>query len=240
MSGFVFIVVLIISYFIVKIGAAAFELTGLGPELAHFQSLSAFTGTGFTTKESELITAHKQRRRIVSVLMILGKAGFVTLIATLVTTISPDKPVAHLFPFIDRILPDYLIRYVNLAAVLLALFIVYRLFHSSRFSKFLMAKIQQKMVDKKLLEKVKFEELLLNAQGYGISQIEVTDNNPLSGKSLLESSLRSHDILVLSIDRAGEHLINPVADFIIRSNDKLVCFGKLENIRKVAYEDESK
>jgi len=153
MNIFVFVVILIISYFIVRVGAVAFELTGLKAEQAIFQSVSVFTGTGFTTKEAELITAHKQRRRIASVLMILGKAGFVTLIATLVTTITPNKPAAHIIPYIERILPDFLLRYLNLSIVLFILLIAYRLFHSSRFSKFLMTKIQQKMVDKKLLEK---------------------------------------------------------------------------------------
>jgi hypothetical protein len=237
MSGFVFIAVLIISYFIVKIGAAAFELTGLDPDQSHFQALSAFTGTGFTTKEAELVATHKQRRKIVSVLMILGRAGFVTLIATLVTTINPDKPVTHIFPFIDSIIPDYMVRYVNLGIVLIVLFAVYKLFHSSRFSKFLMTKVQQKMVDNKLFQKVKFEEFILNAEGYGVSQIEITDKNPLAGKSLSDSKLRSHDILVLSVERNEKHIVNPVADFSIQPNDKLICFGKLENIRKVAYED---
>jgi len=237
MSGFVFIVVLIISYFVVKIGAAAFELTGLDPEQAHFQSVSAFTGTGFTTKEAELVAMHRQRRKIVSVLMILGRAGFVTLIATLVTTINPDKPATHIFPFLDRMVPDFMVRYVNLAIVLSVLFVIYKLFHSSKLAKFLMSKVQQKLVDKKFLQKVNFEELILNAKGYGISQIEITDKNPLAGKSLSESNLRSHDILVLSIDRGDEHIVNPVADFRINPSDKLVCFGKLENIREVAYED---
>lgn len=237
MSAFVFIVVLIISYFVVKIGAAAFELTGLDPEQSHFQALSAFTGTGFTTKEAELVAMHRQRRKIVSVLMILGRAGFVTLIATLVTTINPETPGRHIFPFIDSHVPSYMIKYINLGIVLIILSVVYKVFHSSRLSALLMKKIQQKMIDKKLIQKVRFEELLLNAEGYGISQIEITDKNPLAGKSLSESKLKSHDMLVLSIDRSENHTVNPTADFIIRPNDKLVCFGKLENIREVAYED---
>ena len=65
---------------------------------AAFQNCSAFTGTGFTTREAELIALHKDRRKIASVLMILGSAGFVTLIATLVTTITnPSTPAQPLF-----------------------------------------------------------------------------------------------------------------------------------------------
>ena len=237
MSAFVFFIILIISYFVVKVGAAAFELTGLDAEQAHFQSLSAFTGTGFTTKESELITAYRERRKIVSVLMILGRAGFVTLIATLVTTINPEQPTTLVIPFVDRVVPGFLIRYVHLVLAFVFLFIAYKLFHASKLSKVLMEKIQQRMLSKKLLQKVKFEELLLNAEGYGISQIEVTEKNPLAGKTLSESHLRDHDILVLSVERGYQHIVNPAASLKIVPQDNLVCFGKLENIRELVYED---
>ena len=101
-----------------------------------------------------------------------------------------------------------------------------------------MSKIQEQMVDKKLLQRARFEELLLNAKGYGISQIELTKKNPLSGKTLSESKLRSNDILVLSVERDQENIINPVATTRLKPHDTLVCFGKLENIRAVAYEDD--
>ena len=98
MSIFVFIAAIIIAYFVVRIGAAAFELTGLDPEQSHFQSLYAFSGTGFTTREAELIVVHKQRRKIASVLMILGNAGLATLIATLANSIRPDATSFIIIP----------------------------------------------------------------------------------------------------------------------------------------------
>jgi len=48
--------------------------------LAKFQSLSCFTRTGFTTQEAELITINKRRRRIASVLIVLGNGGLVVMI----------------------------------------------------------------------------------------------------------------------------------------------------------------
>ncbi len=239
MSVFVFLTVVIIAYFVVKIGAAAFELTGLNPEQANFQSVSAFTGTGFTTREAELVAAHKDRRKIASVLMILGSAGFVTLIATLVTTINATNPVVPIVPVLRKFIPDFLVQYVNLGVILLLLFLIYKIFHSSRFSRLLTSKIQEQMIDKKLLQKARFEELLLNAKGYGISQIQLTKENPLTGLTLSGSKLRSHDILVLSIERDQEHIINPGASTKLKLHDTLVCFGKLDNIRKVAYESET-
>ena len=129
MSVFVFIAIIVIVYFVIKIGAAAFELTGLNSEQANFQSVSAFTGTGFTTREAELVTAHKDRRKIASALMILGNAGFVTLIATLVTTINTSVPAAPIIPILEKFLPKFSIQYVNLGVILILLFLMYKIFH---------------------------------------------------------------------------------------------------------------
>ena len=72
---------IVISFLIVRVGAVALELTGLPRGKARFQALSAFTGTGFTTRESEMIVNHHQRRKVVALLMVLGNIGIVSLIA---------------------------------------------------------------------------------------------------------------------------------------------------------------
>src|SRR6056297_3154192 len=77
------IVIIVISAFIVKIASVALNLTGLSEKRAFFQALSAFTGTGFTTRDSEYVVNHDIRRKIIMVLMILGNAGLVSIISTL-------------------------------------------------------------------------------------------------------------------------------------------------------------
>jgi ribosomal protein S6--L-glutamate ligase len=67
----------------------------------------------------------------------------------------------------------------------------------------------------------------------------VTEKNPLAGKTLSESHLRDHDILVLSVERDIQHIVNPGASLKITPQDTLVCFGKLENIRELVYENSS-
>ena len=88
-----FILTLTVSFIVVRVGAIAFQLTGLEWSLAKFQALSCFTGTGFTTREAELITGNPQRRRIASVLMVLGNAGLVTLILTGASTIISEEDI---------------------------------------------------------------------------------------------------------------------------------------------------
>ena len=80
------ILVIAISAFVVKIATIALKMTGMDEKRAHFQALSAFTGTGFTTKDSELVLHSDIRRRIIIFLMILGNAGLITVITTLVVS----------------------------------------------------------------------------------------------------------------------------------------------------------
>ena len=65
-------VTIVVAMIAVRIGGIALELTGLERRVARFQALSAFTGTGFTTREAEEITSHEQRRRIISILILVG------------------------------------------------------------------------------------------------------------------------------------------------------------------------
>lgn len=49
---------------VIEIFSVAFKLTGLSTSKIRFQVASLFTGTGFTTSESELITNDERRRKI--------------------------------------------------------------------------------------------------------------------------------------------------------------------------------
>ena len=46
---------ILISFLFVRAASIAFMMTGLDKNKARFQALSAFSGTGFTTKEAESI-----------------------------------------------------------------------------------------------------------------------------------------------------------------------------------------
>lgn len=62
--------------------------TGLPREVARFQARSALSGVGFTTTEAESIVGHPLRRRIVFWLMLVGNAGFVTIVVSLILTFA--------------------------------------------------------------------------------------------------------------------------------------------------------
>ncbi len=228
-----FILTLIVSFIVVRIGAIAFQLTGLEWSLAKFQSLSCFSGTGFTTKEAELITGDKQRRRIASVLIILGNAGLVIMIATLAGSLVPQKTILSKLSesFLPVDIPPDLAKWVNLAIIAVVVYAIYRIFTYEKFVRQMTTLLRKKIIKKEIFQKVSFEELLLATGGYGISRITVSSGSPILNKTLAKSQLREYDIMVLATVRDGETIPNPQANMQILLNDELICFGKLENIR---------
>ena len=70
-ASIILILVFIILYVIViQIYSVLFRITGLAKEKAHFQAISLFTNSGFTTSESEVVTSERVRRGIAIAAMI--------------------------------------------------------------------------------------------------------------------------------------------------------------------------
>lgn len=227
-----FIIILIISFIIVRIGAVAFQLTGLEWSLAKFQALSCFTATGFTTKEAELITANPQRRRIASVLIVLGHAGLVTMIATFANSLRPSLIK---IPGIPDFVSTGALQWINLAVIAVAIYVIYRVFTNTKIVKKLTDALRRRIVKREIIKTVSFEELMVATAGYGVSKIEICKDSPILNKTLSESGLRSRDITVLAVIRGGETMPNPSANTKIALGDELICFGRLDNIRNTIY-----
>ena len=232
MDFLLFFVIIVVSFIVVRIGAIAFELTGLEWSLAKFQSLSCFTGTGFTTRESELITGNPQRRRIASALIVLGHAGLVTLIATFANSLRTDLIITKFrIPFLHSVIPSHLAPWINLLVTAAIIYIAYKFFTNSKLAVILTNALRSHIVKKEIIKPVSFEELVVATGGYGVSSIEVCQDSPILEKTLLESGLRQLDITVLAIEREEQTIPNPTANTKIILGDRLICFGKLGNIR---------
>jgi hypothetical protein len=231
MNILLFFVAIIVSFIVVRIGAVAFQLTGLEWSVAKFQALSCFSGTGFTTREAELITTRTQRRRIASMLMVLGNAGIVTLIATFANTLRTDSIVPTVMPFLGKVIPPGIAPWVDLAVIIAILYLIYFIFTRSPLSTWFTSFVRSRMIKRESISRVTIEELVVATGGYGVSSIEVRNNSPMVDKSLIDSGLRQHDIIVLAIERKDEMIPNPPASMKILLGDRVVCFGKLENIR---------
>jgi hypothetical protein len=234
MSVMLFIIVLVASFIVVRIGAIAFQLTGLEWSLAKFQALSCFSGTGFTTREAELITGNDRRRRIASVLMVLGNAGLVTLIATVASALNPQNTLLgwlseSFLPFV----PTWLVLWVNIGIIVLALAGVFKLFLNTKFTGQLTDYLRKKIIRKEFFSPVCFEEISVFPDGYGLTRIQIDGDSPLAGRSLAESALSKRGITIVAVLFDDQTLADPSADTQIKPGYELIAFGKTDSLRSI-------
>ncbi|MEA3489064.1 MAG: TrkA C-terminal domain-containing protein [Candidatus Omnitrophota bacterium] len=213
------IVIIVISAFIVKIASVALNLTGLDEKRAFFQALSAFTGTGFTTRDAEFVVNHDIRRKIIMFLMILGNAGIVSIITTLMLSFFRGGGITPVL--------------INITIILLAILLLIKISLNKEITRKLTKKIQEKLIKSSTFTKRPVEEILRLAEGYGVAEVTVKEECLDIGKTLFETSFRKNDIIILAIERGTRVLPAPGASDRLLLNDTLICYGKLENVAKI-------
>jgi hypothetical protein len=236
MNILLFLATLIVSVIAVRIGAVAFNLTGLEWKVAKFQALSCFTGTGFTTRESELILASPRRRRIATYLIIIGHAGLVAMIATFANSIRPSFDLTRFdLPILRSVIPAQLAPLINLLVIAGAIYALVRFVPHTRLARTVTVLAKRKLVGKNIIPVEKFEEIFVAPGGYGVSRVDIEESSPIRDKTLAEADLRKHGITVLVIERGLTTIPNPPPDTRILSGDVLLCFGKLSAMKDEIY-----
>jgi len=69
--------------------------------------------------------------------------------------------------------------------------------------------------------------------GYGVAELLVHNNAELVGQKLGDSGLWERDITVLTLHRGATVIPNPRKGVVLESGDRLLCFGKLEEMRSM-------
>lgn len=69
--------------------------------------------------------------------------------------------------------------------------------------------------------------------GYGVAELLVHGNADLVGKTIGESGLWDRDITVLTLHRGTNVIPNPRKGVLLEAGDRLLCFGKLEEMRSM-------
>ncbi|MFP4163168.1 MAG: hypothetical protein ACLFVE_04240 [Chitinispirillaceae bacterium] len=100
---------ILISFLIVRAAAIALMMTGLDQRKARFQALSAFSGTGFTTKEAESVINHPVRRKIISMLIVAGNVGIVALIVATTSSFMESEGYGKPINLVLLLVGGYLI-----------------------------------------------------------------------------------------------------------------------------------
>lgn len=217
-----FLLVILFSMIVVRIGTKALQKTGLSEDVASFQALSAFTGVGFTTSESEYVVNHPVRRNIVKWMIRLGSAGLTSAVASLVLTFVGNTPL------------EMATNGAGLAAGLAGLYAFSR---SKLLDKLLGKFIEWASIRWTTVKIIDYEHVLGLSKGYTISIIRVKPGCWLDGKTLREARLREEGVIVLGVYRPvgrGEIYIGaPHPDFRLKAYDRIVCYGPEEVLEKL-------
>jgi len=197
---------------IVRIGAVALIFTGLSSEKAHFQALSAFTGTGFTTNESERVINNKIRRRIISFLMIFGNGGLLTLFITTTTTFSLsnkdfifDKAV---FLVVSIVLLYFLMKFSPLKDKIDNI-ITYFMNKNNFFED-----------DSTIIEKLHIED------GYMVERIILKEDSEFIDKKVFDVQQKLDNKLIIGIEREHKWLALPKNSTLLTLHDVIIVYGK--------------
>ncbi|NBB79482.1 MAG: RimK family alpha-L-glutamate ligase [Verrucomicrobia bacterium] len=80
------------------------------------------------------------------------------------------------------------------------------------------------------VEQVKFgnfnvRERLSLTKGYTVTEFTVWPGASFIGQTIETSGLRDHDIVVLRLNRGGQHIANPRRHRVIEEGDSLLCYG---------------
>lgn len=214
------IIVVFLSILITRIASIALTHTGLTRESAKFQARSAFSGVGFTTSESEMVVNHPVRRKIVLTLILIGNAGIVAAISSLILTFVQEGEETTLT-----------FRIVLLVSGIVFLWA----FASSKLvDRWLSRTVDSLLTRYTDLNITDYASLLQLTGEYRLVEMRIESEDWLNGKTLASSNLRQEGINVLGIKKPdGQYLGELSGDTLIREGDNLVLYGRIESIQSL-------
>jgi hypothetical protein len=207
-------VLLSVSIFVVRVAAVALRITGLPENSSRFQALSAFTGTGFTTSEAEMVVNYPIRRRIVSLLMIIGNMGFVTVFATIVVSlVRTDGDVGAVI--------------AQLTWLLGGLSLLWFLMLNDTADRLMCSFIGNVLESATFLGTRSFRRLVQVSNGYSVCEHTLEPIGANEYGAALPTTMAQLNLELLAVRRAGGELCVDIGgDAQIESGDTLVIFGR--------------
>lgn len=217
-----FLLIIGLSLVVTRVATVALTLTGLSRESARFQARSAFTGVGFTTTESEKAVRHPVRRRVLMILMLLGNAGVVGAVASLMLALIKSNEEGQ----------SALVIGVMLAGLALIWWMAESQWVEKHMNR-IIGRILERTTD---LDVRDYSNLLALSRGYGVNEVEVSEGEWLQDKRLDELNLRQEGVTVLGIQReAGGYVGAPKGKTQIRAGDTLLLYGKSKLLRELDF-----
>lgn len=78
---------------------------------------------------------------------------------------------------------------------------------------------------------IDLRQRLTVSKGFGVADIIIPEGSHFEGKTIEASGLRDREIAILNLNRGTSVISNPKASRVLEAGDKLLCYGKLDEMR---------
>ena len=218
------LIIILVSFLVVRVGTNALVLTGLSYKVARFQSISAFFGVGFTTAEAELVMGSVVRRKIIRHLIISGNIGLTSALATLVVTFTKAEN------------GDGLNEFVILGVAILGIIALGLFFNLKLITKPMDAIMKKALQSSGVVRALDYDLLLKLEEGYCVSEVLIESGHPWAGLALHQSRPSDAEVVILNIQHAdGEFTGAPNKDHVVFAGDEVMVYGSTAAVNRVAH-----
>ena len=211
--------------FVIEVFSVAFKLTGLATNKLKFQVASLFTGAGFTTTESELITNDDRRRKIAVMCMYTGHIFSVVIMGLIINVFISiwAETRSNEVTFKEWY---FVIFYVALGIFLLVLFLKIPPVNK-RF---------QKLLENIAINTRRKSNIITVLDYYGRSAVVEVVLNKIpdfaNEVSLSEMELTKKFAMILLTIRRGNRRVSVSKDTMLVKGDVIVVYGHINDIKE--------
>ena len=218
-----FSLIVLLYWVIAEVFTLFFRFTGLPVEKARFQVISLLTGTGFTTKESEIMLSARHRRRLSRITMLFGYVFNITVVSAFINVFLSVKDIQAGSQFFSFLIP---------LATIALIFIFMRVPKVRAWGDNLLKRLADRILDRK--ETFNAVMLVDNIGTESIAQVILRHiPDEYRGISLADTRLRAETgILVMLVEHKDSKLVPAQADTVFEIGDKLTVFGDYKVICK--------
>ena len=215
--------------FVIEVFSVAFKLTGLSTNKIRFQVASLFTGTGFTTAESELIVNDKRRRKIALACAYTGHIFSVAIMGLIINVFfSIGQWVGS-----EHTKPNFTDWYFYVFYVSAGLFLLMLIIKIPPVNKRFQRMLESIAINSS--KRHRNTNIITVLDMYGKHAIAEVILNRIpeyaKDKSLFEMGLsQSYSLNLLSIKR-GKRIIDVTKDTMFAKGDTLILYGLINDIK---------
>jgi len=213
--------VILVYWVIAELFTFFFRLTGLTAERARFQVTSLLTGTGFTTKESEIIMTSPRRRRLARATMLFGYVFTVSIVSALINVFLSMKSIQAENQMFILLIP---------LGIVALIFVFMRVPTVHAWGDRQLRRLADRIFDRK--ETFNAVLLIDSLGSESIAQVTLRQiPEEYNGVSLAETKLRAETgILVMLVEHPGGKPEAAHANTVFEPGDKLTVFGNYKTI----------